>query len=156
MRRPVADHLPSYGGPQPIGTDERASRDALARGQAHGDALAILVVAQNLAAHAQLDPRIGSATAQKNPVQVAAMNDGIGIAEALAEFLPEVDLGEVLARERVHEAQLVDIDGIRSRRLADAQIVESVKSIGPELNAGADLAKDRRLFQHDHPVSAFR
>ena len=58
MRRPVANDLLSHGGPQAIGTDERRSRDALARGQASGDALAILAIVLDLAAHAQIDPRI--------------------------------------------------------------------------------------------------
>ena len=50
-------------------------------------------------------------------------------------------MGDLLGRERIHQAELIDIDGHAARGLADAEIVEGVKSVRPELDAGADLAE---------------
>src|SRR5205085_10939992 len=43
---------------------------------------------------------------------------------------------------------LVGIDRPAARLLSDAQRIERGKRVRPELDAGADLAKLRRLFQH--------
>src|SRR5579862_5350807 len=84
------------------------------------------------------------------------MNDGVRIAEALAKPVAEIDRCDVLAGRGVHEAQLVDIDRDRARRLADAEIVEGVKSIGAELDSGADLAQRRCLLEHGDALSRAR
>ena len=69
------------------------------------------------------------------------MDDGIGIAEAGAEFLAEVDVTDLAVGQRVHEPELVDIDGHATRRLSHAKMIEAVEGVGPELDAGTDLAE---------------
>ena len=69
------------------------------------------------------------------------MDHGIGVAVARAERLAEIDVGDLAVGHGVHQAQLVDIDRHAARRLADAQAIEAVEGVGPELDAGADLAE---------------
>ena len=84
------------------------------------------------------------------------MDDGIGVAEARAECLAEVDVGDLAVGDGVHQAQLVDIDRHAARRLADAQAIEAVEGVGPELDAGADLAELARLLQHQRGDALLR
>src|SRR6187397_2076659 len=74
------------------------------------------------------------------------MHDRIGIAEAGAKGIPEIDMGDLFRGQRIHQPELIDIDGHAARGLADAKIIESVKRIGPELDAGTDLAEFRGLL----------
>jgi len=82
-------------------------------------------------------------------MQVAAMDDRIGIAEAPAERLVERDAGDLLGGQRIHQAQLVDIDRHGARRIADAQLIEGMERVRTQLDAGADLAQLGGLFQDD-------
>src|SRR5580700_10180840 len=89
-------------------------------------------------------------------MQIAAMHDGIGVAEACAEDIAEIDMGDFLRAQRIHQAELVDIDSHVARGLADAEIVEGVEGIRAELNARADLAELGGLFQQDRTKSFLR
>jgi hypothetical protein len=113
----------------------------------------VLRVARDPAVHRKLDVLLLAAGAQQHAVQVAAMHDRIRILEARPERLAEVDAGDFLGAERVHQAQRVDINRHVPRRLADAEIVEGVERIGAELDAGADLAERRRLFEHENAMA---
>ena len=77
------------------------------------------------------------------------MHDGVGIAEAGAERLTEIDVGNLLRGHRIHQPQLIDIDRHGTGGFADAEVVESVKRVGSKLNARADFAQRRGLLQHD-------
>ena len=79
-------------------------------------------------------------------MQIAAMHHRIGIAEARAKRLAQIDMGDLLGRQRIHQPELIDIDGHAARGLADAEIIEGVKGVRAELDAGADLAERARLF----------
>ena len=74
-------------------------------------------------------------------MQIAAMHDGVGIAEPCAKIIAEIDMGDLLGGHRIHQPHLLDIDGHAARGLADAEIVEGVESVRPKLDAGADLAE---------------
>jgi hypothetical protein len=50
-------------------------------------------------------------------------------------------MGDLFGCQRIHQPQLVDIDGHAARGLADAEIVEGMERIRSELDAGADLAE---------------
>src|ERR1700710_721174 len=89
-------------------------------------------------------------------MQVAAMHDRVGIAKARAERLAQIDMGDLFGGHRVHQPKLVDIDGHVACRLADAEIIEGVERIGPELDAGADFAKIGRLLQQDRADAFLR
>src|ERR1700719_618549 len=117
---------------------------------------AVLVVALGFAVHPEFDAIIVPAGFQKNAVQIAAMNDRIGILEAGAESLAKVDMGDFVSAQRIHQPQLIDINGHAARGFADAEIVEGMKRIRPQLNAGADFAERRSLFEHDGPEALWR
>ena len=89
-------------------------------------------------------------------MQIAAMHHRIGIAEARAKSLAQIDMADLLGRQRIHQAQLIDIDRHAARRLADAEIVEGMERVGPELDAGADLAERGSLFQQDRADALLR
>ncbi len=89
-------------------------------------------------------------------MQVAAMHHRIGIAEARAEGLAQIDMGDFFGRERVHQPELIDIDRHAARGFADAEIVEGVKRVRSELDAGADLAERGGLFQQDRGNALLR
>src|SRR5947209_10995709 len=86
-------------------------------------------------------------------MQVAAMNHGVGIAEAGAESLTQIDVGDFLCGERIHQSELVDINRHAARGLADAEIVEGVERVGPKLDTRADLAECGGFLQQDGPDS---
>ena len=89
-------------------------------------------------------------------MQIAAMHHRIGIAEARAKRLAQIDMGDLLGGQRIHQPELVDIDRHAARGLADAEIIEGVERVGPELDAGADLAERRGLFQQDRADAFLR
>jgi hypothetical protein len=71
-----------------------------------------------------------------------------------AECLAEIDMGDLFRRQRVHQPELVDKDGHRARLLADSEMVEAMEGVRSELDAAADLAERRRLFENER-VEAF-
>src|SRR5580704_13616234 len=116
----------------------------------------VLVIAGDLALDTQFDQRVIAAGFQEHAVQVAAMHDRVRVAEALAKRVAEIDMGDFFRRKRIHQAELVDIDGHAARGFADAEIVEGVERIRPELDAGADFAERRGLFQQDRTKTFLR
>ena len=80
-------------------------------------------------------------------MQVAAMDDGVGIAETRAKLVAEVDVADLAIGQRVHQPELVDIDRHAARRSANPKMVEAMKGIGPELNTRADLAEAVGLLE---------
>ena len=89
-------------------------------------------------------------------MQVAAVDDRVRVAEADAERLVERNVRDLLPAHGIHEAQVVDIDGDRARCVPDPEIVEAMKGVGAELNAGSDLPERRRLLQHDRRDALLR
>ncbi len=148
-RRAVAHDLLAHARPEAVRADQHAARHALAGEETRRDVGAVLLVAGDGAPRAQLDQRVVLARAQEDAVQVAAVHDGVGVAEALAELAPEVDGADVLGGHGVHEAELVHIHGHVPGGIADAEVVEGVEGVGAELDAGADLAEHRRALEHD-------
>ena len=84
------------------------------------------------------------------------MDYGIGIAEAGAERLAEIDVGDLAVGHRVHQTKRVDIDGHAARGLAHAEPIEAMEGIGAQLDAGADLAQLRRLLEHQRGDALLR
>ena len=74
-------------------------------------------------------------------MQIGAMDDGVGIAEALAERLVDRDMRDLVAGHAVHHDETVDVDRLGAAGIADAEIVHGVKGVGADLDAGADLAE---------------
>ena len=65
-------------------------------------------------------------------------------------------MGDLFGRQRIHQPELIDIDRHAARGLADAEIVEGMEGVGPELDAGADFAERRGLFQQDRADALLR
>ena len=82
-------------------------------------------------------------------MQIAAMHHRIGVAEARAKGVAQVDMGDLFGRQRIHQPQLVDIDSHVARGFADAEIIEGMKRVRSELDAGADFAERGSLLQQD-------
>ena len=155
-RRPVGGDLFSDIRPKPIGADQKPPRQALAGGKPRRHRRAVLVIINHLAAHAQFDQVVLLASPEEHAVQIAAMHHAIGIAEPRAEGIAQIDMGDLFGRERIHQPQLIDIDGHAACGFADAEIVEGVEGVGSKLNAGADLAEGRGLFQQDRGNALLR
>ena len=143
----VADHLRPDRGAQPVGADEDAAGDPLARPQDGGGTTIDRLVAGDVAAGPELDRGLPFACGDEGAMKLAAMHHGVGIAEPLAKRAGHVDMGDLLAGDRVHQAQFVDEHRFRAGDLAESQAVEGVKRVGPELDAGADLFELRCPFE---------
>src|SRR6202011_3065523 len=78
------------------------------------------------------------------------------VAIARAKRLAEVDAGDLAVGHRVHQEEMVDIDRHGARGLADAESIEAMEGVGPELDAGADLAQLARLLQHQRGDALLR
>ena len=94
------------------------------------------------------DVAVRAAGVEQHAVQIGAMDHRIGIAEAPAERLVDRDMRDLLAGHAVHHDQAIDIDRLGAAGVADAEIVHGVKSVGADLDAGADLAELVGLLQH--------
>ena len=74
------------------------------------------------------------------------MDHRVGIAEALAEGLAEVDVADFAVGHRVHQPQAVDVDRHLARGLADAEAIEALAHV-------AEQAESLRLFHAAHPAA---
>ncbi|MGX1336670.1 hypothetical protein AB7M73_001930 [Bradyrhizobium japonicum] len=146
-RRAVADHLLADAGAQPVRADQQAPGDALA-GLEQGRGLrTVLLVADDVAIGPKRDISVRFAGADEDAVQIAAVNHGVGIAEAPAEIVGQIDIGDLLRRDCVHQAEPVDEDGDRACSIAELEAIEGVKRVGAELDARADLLVARRALE---------
>jgi hypothetical protein len=83
----------------------------------------------------------------EHSMQIAAVNHRVRIAEPRAKGVAQIDMGDLFGSQRVHQPELIDIDGHAARRFADPEIVEGMERVRPELNAGADFAERGGLFE---------
>ena len=104
----------------------------------------------------QGDARIAPAGVEQNVVQIHPVHDDVRIFEAVAQGRPGGDPRDFLAVERVEHQQ--GRWGIRRREhlVAQADAVEHVKHVWPELDAIADGAEGWRPFQHAHLLAIAR
>jgi hypothetical protein len=148
-RRPIRGDLLADVRPQAIGADQQRSRDAFAGREPRRHRRTILLVACYFRTDAQLDQFMALTRLQEYAMQIAAMHHRIGVAEAGAKGVAQIDMGDFFGGQRIHQPELIDIDGHATRGLADAEIIEGVKRVGAELDAGADLAERRGLLQQN-------
>ena len=143
-------------GPQPIGADQRRAGDALAGRQERRSAVAVLFVADDIAVGPQFNSGFGLARLDEDAVQITAMDHGIRISEPLAEALGQIDMGDFLRGDCIHQPQLVDEHGDRSRGVSELKPVERVECIWAELNACADFLIARCALEDGDPESLLR
>ncbi len=155
-RLAVADDLLADVRPQPVRADQERAGDAIAGSKARSDRRTVLIVAHDFGADAQIDQLAVTAGFQENAVQIAAMHHRIWVAETATKSLAEIDMADFLRRHRIHQAKLIDIDRHVARGFADAEIIEGVKRVRPELDAGADLAECGSLLEQDRADAFLR
>src|SRR5690606_23191244 len=147
--RAVADQLRPYRRVDAVGADQGAALDRAAIGEQGRGAAAVLAVAGDPGMGTQFDQFARLAGGQHRAVQVRPVDHGVRVAEAFSKGLVQGYVADLFAAERIHEPQLVDVDRAGTGRVAEAEVVEAVESIGAELDAGADLAEAARLLEHD-------
>ena len=81
---------------------------------------------------------------------IGAVDDGVRVAEALAEGGARGDAPDQALVEGVVHDHLVGVDRTGAGLLADPQRIERGECVRAELDAGADLAELGRLFEHLH------
>ncbi len=125
----------------------------LAVAQADAHTLRILLERLDLAGGAQADVGHALAGVQEDLVQVGAVDDAVGIAVGGDRRLAEGHADDLFAGAHVVHAQTRRKEGYPGDRIGEAQVIEHLENVGPELDAGADLAEGGRLFQHRHGVT---
>jgi hypothetical protein len=74
-------------------------------------------------------------------MQIAAMHHRVGVAEARAKRIAQIDMGDLFCCQSIHQPEQIYINSHAARRFADPEVVEGVEGVGSELDAGADFAK---------------
>jgi hypothetical protein len=111
----------------------------------------ILLEALDRAAGLERDAVVALARVDEHRMQVVAVGDRIGLLELGEEaWVLERNAGDALARERaahLHRRRSVHVG---EHRVLEVERLQRAEYVGPELNAGADLAKLGRLLEHPH------
>jgi hypothetical protein len=154
-RLAVADDVLAHHRAAAVGADQRRGLDALPAGRLDEDGRAVHLKAGDPGARSQLDAG-GLAAVEQRAVDVGAVGDGVGIAEALGEALVERNVDHRLAGPAVHHQQPLDEHRFLLDQLTHPERVDGMPGIGRELDAGADLGELRRLLQHQHLEIAAR
>ena len=149
-RRAVADDAFAGLRPHAVAADQRAAFGALAVFQRDGDAVAVILVAVDLAVVFQRDQVAALAGLQKRRVDVGAMGDGVRLAEALDEFGAERNIGDQLAGQRVAHFLRRRAMGVGEHGVLEADLFQHAENIRPKLDAGADFAEFGRLLEQAH------
>ena len=152
--RVADDRLADHGLPA-VGAHQRRAAQRLAARQLHPHRAVLDLEARHSGAGAQVD-QCGErlATAEERPMDVGAVGDRIGVAEALGEALIERDVDHSFAAHAVEHQQALDEHRLLLHQLPDAERIERVPRVRRDLDAGADLAELRRLLEH-HALVAF-
>ena len=87
-------------------------------------------------------------------MQIAAMDDGIGILKPFAKSFIQGDLTDLIATHRIHKAQIVHINGHAAGCVTNPQIIKGMKGIRAKLDACPDFPQFGGPFQ-DQGWNAF-
>jgi hypothetical protein len=148
----VAEKLVSHARPQPVGAYQRAPLHAPAVLHVQGHAVAVLLEAQCLRQHVQLDVFLPLAGIEEHLVQVGTMDHAVEVAsESLAKRRSaHRQPDHLLARQPVHHHHVVGVHRIALDRLGQPEQIEHAIDVRPELDAGADFLELRSLLEHPH------
>ena len=149
-RLAVADDAVADLRPHAVAADQRAAFGAFAVFQRDGDVIAVVLVAIDAPAGFQRDQIAALAGFQERAVDVGAMGDRIRLAEAFDEGAIERNVGDQFAGERVAHFLRRRAVGVGQDGVLEADLLQHAEDIGPELDAGADLAEFGRLLEHAH------
>src|SRR6184192_2879905 len=109
-RLAVADDALADPRPQPVRADERAARDGRAVAGPHLDAGAPVLEIDHLLAGSEVDERRALARLEQRVEEIGPVDDGIGMAVAVEEPLPERDLHHRLSAQGVADLEAVGED----------------------------------------------
>ena len=147
MPSPISDF--AYLRPQPVGADEGGACEAAPVLERDLHPFAVILEAGDARAGLQRHGAFGLARLDQGEMQVGTVDDGIGIVEDAPEGVGiEGDAGDEIARERVHHDEGIGVDTGRIDGFGEAQHLEHVKGVGPDLDAGAHLAEFFLALQH--------
>ena len=146
--RRVAHILRAHHALDAVGADQRRAVVDAAALVNSGDAGLALLDALDARGGEELDLTRGLLAFEQRAVYVDAVDDGVRVAEALAEGRAGGDLADQGLVDGVVHDHAVREDGAAAGEVAHAHGVEGVEGVGSELNAGADLADLGRLLQH--------
>ena len=150
-RRAVGHDRRARRRPQAVGADQRRALVLGAVLAAHDHRIAALLEACQAARSFERDLLAPLARLEYFSVQVAPVYDEVTVLVALEELSAERDPRDLPVVEGVDQDQRVGENRVRLERLQHAQAVEHAAHVRPHLDAVADLAELRRLFQHAHP-----
>ena len=85
---------------------------------------------------------------EQHAVQIGTVDDRVGIAEAPAERFVDRNFSDLRAGHAIHHDQAVDVDRLGAPGIADTEVIHRMKSIWPDLDAGADFTELVGLFEH--------
>src|SRR5262249_11029642 len=147
-RRAVADDLFPRARPHAVATDHGAAFDPFARLQRDRYGVAVVDEVVHPAVVLERNEIALLAGAQKYAMNIGTIRDRIGLAKARRERLAEGNARDQLAGGGVAHLLRLRLPGILQHLLAETDPLESAKNVGPELDAGPELAEFGRLLQH--------
>ena len=155
-RLAVADDLLAHAAPQAVGADQCGGLQPPAVDQLHLDAAVAPGEAGDLALHLQRDRRQFATGVEEHLMQVGAVDHAVGLAVGGQRLLADRRAHHQFAAAHVAHHQVGRKVGDAPDRLGQAQVLEQTKHVGPELDAGADLAQGVGLLEHLHGVALSR
>lgn len=139
--------------PQPVGADQCGALQHLAVGQRDAHAAGVLREGHDFGAGAQRHVGQLLAGVEEHLVDVDAVDHAVGVAVGGARHVAQRHTHHRLAGADVVHAHVGREVGDLVDRLGQAQDLEHLEAVGPELDAGADFAEGGRLFQHGDGVA---
>ena len=149
-RLAVADDALADLRPHAVAADQRAAFGALAVSSVTVTRRRGLVRPSTRRLFSSVIRLLRLAGLEKRAVDVGAMGDRIGLAEAFGESVAERNAGDQLAGERVAHFLRRRNVGVGEDRVLEADFLQHAENIGAELDAGADFAELRALLEHAH------
>ena len=115
-----------------------------------------MFISDDVAVRSQINTCFDLAGPYENPVQIPAMNHRIRIPKSLAEALGQIDVGDFLCRNCIHEPQLVDEHSDRSRGVTKLELIESVECIWTKLDSSTNFLIASSALKNDDPEAPLR
>ena len=154
--RAVADHLRAHGGPDAVGADQGRAHLETAVRATHLDPVGEVAEHADGLAGQKLDRRFAPAGREQGREQILAVHHHVAIAVAGNERRAQRDARDFAAVARIDHNRVIRKHRVGDHILKHAERIEHARSIGRQLDSGADLAKRAGLLQHPHPNAAPR
>src|SRR4030095_2258040 len=143
----IADDNFADAAPQAIRGYEGISRNDFTACQLYAHARGVLLERLDFAGGAQRDIGQGLAGFQEDLVKVGSINDAVGIPISGEGGFAQRHAHDLLAGAHVVHAQARGEEGYTIDRFGQAQVLEHLEDVGPELYPRSDLATRGGLLQ---------